>query len=181
MDKTLNIDLKKHLIKNINFIVSPNCDDRPDEKDISLIVIHGISLPPNKFGGKGVEQLFCNKLDPTEDIFYKKIYRLRLSSHLYIKRTGQIIQFVPFNKRAWHAGESSFKNRKSCNDFSIGIELEGADYIVYTDEQYQQLNSLLTILQKAYPQTLNNIVGHNHISPNRKTDPGKSFDWQKLL
>lgn len=175
----MNIKLENHRLNHVKFIASPNFDERKDEQDISLIVIHGISLPPNQFGGQGVEQLFCNQLDPNENAYYQQISQLKVSAHLYIKRTGEVIQFVPFNKRAWHAGQSEFKGRCACNEFSIGIELEGADDIPYTQEQYNQLNTVLSLLKSNYPN-IQNVVGHSEISPGRKTDPGDSFDWGKV-
>ncbi len=175
----MDINLEKSLLKNVNFIASPNQDERPDEKDISLIVIHGISLPPNKFGGDGVEQLFCNKLNPNEHEYYQQIHQLKVSAHLFIKRTGEVIQFVPFNKKSWHAGVSEIDGRSDCNDFSIGIELEGTDDIAYTDKQYLKLIEILKILKQNYPK-ITKIVGHSDISAGRKTDPGHSFDWSRI-
>ncbi len=172
-----------NLLSNIKFSPSDNADERYTEgqsiaDSINLLVIHGISLPPGKFGGKGVEQLFTNQLDPDEHPYYKEIAHLKVSSHLYIKRTGEVIQFVPFNKRAWHAGVSHYKGRDKCNDFSIGIELEGTDDIPYTEAQYKVLQEVVAALLKAYPNlTKDNIVGHDTIAPGRKTDPGKVFDW----
>ncbi len=175
------INLNTHLLKNALFIASPNYDERPLNEQPSLIVIHGISLPPKQFGGKGVEQFFTNQLDPSEHSYYQKIKDLKVSAHLFIRRDGDVIQFVPFNKRAWHAGISNFKGRKSCNDFSIGIELEGTDNIAYTEKQYIQLAKIVKVLRSTYltikPE---NIVGHCDIAPERKTDPGKSFSWKKL-
>ncbi len=171
--------LENHLLNNATFIASPNFDERQDEQDISLIVIHGISLPPNKFGGDGVKQLFCNQLNPNEHPYYQQIYQLKVSAHLFIKRTGEMIQFVPFNKRAWHAGKSVFSERCGCNDFSIGIELEGTDETPYTNEQYQQLSQVISLLKQHYLQ-IDSIVGHSDIAPGRKTDPGESFEWKRI-
>lgn len=172
----MNVNLKTHCLNDVKFVASPNFGDRLSEQDISLVVIHGISLPPNKFGGNGVEQLFCNKLNPNEHPYYQKIYQLKVSAHLFIKRTGDIIQFVPFSKKAWHAGQSMFDGRCACNDFSIGIELEGTDELPYTEQQYSQLNKILAELRKAYPN-ITDVVGHSDIAPGRKTDPGDFFDW----
>ncbi len=159
---------------------SPNCDSRPVD-ELSLIVIHGISLPPAEFGGQYIDKLFTNKLDPEIHPYFEEIKNLRVSSHLLIERNGTVKQFVPFNMRAWHAGESVFNNRNCCNDFSIGIELEGTDDIAYTDIQYDIVQQLCVCLQKAYPAILTqNIVGHCDIAPGRKTDPGASFDWQRF-
>ncbi|WP_027852258.1 1,6-anhydro-N-acetylmuramyl-L-alanine amidase AmpD [Marinobacterium litorale] len=158
---------------------SPNCDDRPGE-EISLLVVHNISLPPGQFGGPGIRQLFTNCLDPDEHPFYREIHELRVSAHLLIDREGQVIQFVPFEKRAWHAGVSQFEGRERCNDFSIGIELEGADDIPYTDIQYQVLADVTRELMALYPEiTPDRIVGHCDIAPGRKTDPGPAFDWER--
>jgi AmpD protein len=157
---------------------SPNADLRPDENDISLLVIHNISLPPEQFGGPYIEQLFSNSLDPKEHPYFSDIYRLEVSSHLLIDRQGNITQFVPFDKRAWHAGASEFQGRQRCNDFSIGIELEGADHIPFSDIQYSVLAAVSRHIRSQYPLiTQDNIVGHSDIAPGRKTDPGEAFDW----
>jgi AmpD protein len=159
---------------------SPNADLRPDENDISLLVIHNISLPPEQFGGPYIEQLFSNSLDPTEHPYFRDIYKLEVSSHLLIDRQGKITQFVPFDKRAWHAGASEFKGRQRCNDFSIGIELEGADHIPFSDIQYSVLAAVSRQILNQYPLiTQDNIVGHSDIAPGRKTDPGEAFDWHR--
>lgn len=159
---------------------SPNCDARPAD-EISLIVIHGISLPPAEFGGEYIDQLFTNNLNPMQHPYFDEIKDLKVSSHLLIERTGTVKQFVPFTQRAWHAGESQFNNRTCCNDFSIGIELEGTDDIAYTDIQYHVLQQLCICLQQTYTTILpQNIVGHCDIAPGRKTDPGASFDWQRF-
>lgn len=179
--ETMSIDNQSGKLRNASFIESPNCDERSSEKDINLIVVHGISLPPNEFGGDGVQQLFTNQLDPAEHPYYKSIHQLKVSAHAFIRRDGEIIQFVPFHKRAWHAGLSEYKGRCQCNDFSIGIELEGADDIPYTSSQYSALTSLINALWQAYPHIQKeDLVGHSDIAPGRKTDPGESFDWQKL-
>jgi len=161
-----------------DFCLSPNCDDRPDSEDISLLIIHGISLPPGEFEGDYISQLFTNNLDPDGHPYFKEIAELQVSSHLLIRRNGDIVQYVPFDKRAWHAGESEFQGRERCNDYSIGIELEGADDIDYTDAQYQQLASVSGKLLTEYPKiTLDRIVGHSDVAPGRKTDPGPAFKW----
>jgi AmpD protein len=181
MKDTSAINTESGLLINANNCLSPNYDNRPDQADISLIVIHNISLPPNEFGGKGVEQLFLNKLDKNEHPFYEEIYHLRVSSHLLIRRDGEIIQFVPFHKRAWHAGESVFLGRDVCNDFSIGIEMEGSDFEAFTEEQYVSLEATLNDLLEAYPSlSAESITGHEHIAPGRKTDPGPFFEWKRL-
>lgn len=163
----------------MHFIASPNCDDRPVGTVIDLLVIHGISLPPGKFGGDAIQALFTNQLDPTAHPYFQTIAHLKVSAHVLIRRDGEVIQFVPFQKRAWHAGESSFQERKRCNDFSIGIELEGADTVPYEPIQYRRLAELTRVLMRFYPGiTPQRIVGHSDIAPGRKTDPGPAFDWQ---
>lgn len=177
----LKIDAQSALLMDTPYIASPNCDDRPNSDDISLIVVHGISLPPGEFGGPFVEQFFTNRLDYSAHPFFEGIKDMRVSSHLFIRRNGDIIQFVPFEKRAWHAGQSQFEGREHCNDFSIGIELEGTDEINYTDSQYAQLSAVIEAILLAYPNTSRDrIVGHLDIAPGRKTDPGPSFNWTKL-
>ena len=157
---------------------SPNVNARPTGGDISLLVIHNISLPPGKFGGGFVQQFFCNQLDPTLDPYFAEIAAMRVSSHLLIERTGCVTQFAGFNQRAWHAGQSIFAGREDCNDFSIGIELEGTDNIPYTSQQYLALAEVSAALMLTYPSiTPERIIGHEHIAPKRKTDPGAAFDW----
>lgn len=154
---------------------SPNCDDRPAGSAIELIVIHNISLPPGDFGGPGIMDLFCNRLDPAAHPYYATIADLRVSAHLLIRRDGELIQFVPFAQRAWHAGISNWRGRERCNDFSIGIELEGADDMPFEDAQYDRLAAVTRLLRARYP--IGDIVGHSDIAPGRKTDPGPHFDW----
>ena len=162
-------------------IESPNCDSRPSGTEISLIVIHGISLPPAEFGGGYIEQFFSNNLDTSQHPYFEEIKDVQVSSHLLIERTGTVKQFVPFNKRAWHAGVSQFKNQDCCNDFSIGIELEGTDDIEYSNLQYDVLGQVCKSLLSSYSSILEeNIVGHCDIAPGRKTDPGESFDWERF-
>lgn len=157
---------------------SPFFDERPDESAVSVLVIHNISLPPGQFGTKGIEQLFTGTLDPEEHPFYAEIAHLRVSAHCVIRRDGTVEQYVPFNKRAWHAGLSSFQGRDKCNDFAIGIELEGTDELPYTQAQYQSLEAVSAQIISLYPAiTLGRIVGHNDIAPGRKTDPGVAFNW----
>jgi AmpD protein len=160
-------------------IDSPNCDERPVGGDISLLVIHNISLPPGEFGGPGVEQLFTNQLDPAAHPYYATIHSLHVSSHFFIRRDGELIQFVPCRQRAWHAGASSWRGRERCNDFSIGVELEGSDEQPFADAQYDQLNGLIQSLHAAYP-SLTDVAGHSDIAPGRKTDPGPYFDWSRV-
>jgi len=162
-------------------ISSPNFDDRPANMDISLLVIHSISLPPGQFGTGCVQDFFQNRLDVSAHPYFEGIANLRVSAHCLIERGGEITQFVPFNKRAWHAGVSSFQGRSNCNDFSIGIELEGTDDTPYTDMQYSVLVELSKYLLVNYPGiTLDGIVGHSDIAPGRKTDPGAAFNWPQF-
>lgn len=156
---------------------SPNFDQRPAGGVISLLVIHNISLPPHEFGGEGVLELFGNRLDPRAHPFYATIQGLKVSSHFYIRRDGELIQFVPCDLRAWHAGLSSWKGRSRCNDFSIGVELEGSDFVPYRDAQYAELARLTRELRSRYP--LDDIAGHSDIAPGRKTDPGPFFEWER--
>ena len=177
----MKIDLTTGLLSTAHYLSSHNCDERPNPQDISLIVVHNISLPPRQFGGDGINQLFGNQLNPDEHPYYREIHELRVSSHLLIRRDGEIVQYVPFHQRAWHAGESSYDGRETCNDFSIGIELEGADDIPYEDVQYARLNEVIDTLCKSYPGlSAEHITGHCDISPDRKTDPGPAFDWQRV-
>lgn len=177
----MQLDHINHLINSIDYKPSPHCDERPDGTTIDLIVIHNISLPPKQFGSKDIQQFFCGALDFSRHAYFQTIKDLKVSSHLLIDRQGIITQFVPFHKRAWHAGQSSFKGRERCNDFSIGIELEGADDIPFEDIQYQQLASIIKLLTTHYPKiTRENIAGHSDIAPGRKTDPGPLFRWEYL-
>jgi len=159
---------------------SPNTDKRPDSADISLLVIHNISLPPEQFGGPYIGQLFTNCLNPADHPYFAEICDLKVSSHLLIDRDGVIIQFVPFSQRAWHAGVSEFDGRSNCNDFSIGIEMEGSDNTAYTDSQYSALAKVTDLLLEHYPLLCKErITGHSDIAPGRKTDPGPAFDWPR--
>ncbi|MET0103876.1 MAG: 1,6-anhydro-N-acetylmuramyl-L-alanine amidase AmpD [Sedimenticola sp.] len=169
------------LLEDAHQHLSPNRDDRPDGSPIDLLVIHNISLPPGEFGGPWIENLFHNCLDPDAHPYFRDICRLQVSAHLLIRRRGEIIQYVPFTQRAWHAGASIFEGRERCNDFSIGIELEGADETPYTDIQYQRLAEVASAVMSRYPAvTPERIVGHSDIAPGRKTDPGDAFDWQRF-
>ena len=159
-------------------VASPNQDARPEQQPPDLLVVHCIALPPEQYGGQGIEQLFTNQLDPNEHPYYQDIANLKVSAHLLIRRDGELVQFVNFDQRAWHAGESSFEGRQACNDFSIGIELEGTDTDSYEAIQYQQLARVSRLLLDYYPSmSLSRITGHETIAPNRKTDPGAGFDW----
>ena len=160
--------------------LSPNINQRPSGQAISLLVIHNISLPPGKFGTGCVQSFFTNQLDPSQDPYFHTIAGLKVSAHLFIERDGAITQFAPFDARAWHAGVSAFNGIANCNDYSIGIELEGCDNIAYTDAQYEVLARVSDEIMRAYPEiTLERIVGHNEIAPDRKTDPGEAFDWSR--
>ncbi|MCU0842374.1 MAG: 1,6-anhydro-N-acetylmuramyl-L-alanine amidase AmpD [Thiobacillaceae bacterium] len=157
---------------------SPNCDQRPEGETVTLVVIHNISLPPGQFGGPGVIELFTNRLDPAAHPYYETIRGLRVSAHFLIRRDGELIQFVSCSRRAWHAGVSSWRGRERCNDFSVGIELEGSDETPFTDPQYAALNDLLAALRAVHP--IADVVGHSDIAPGRKTDPGPCFDWGRV-
>jgi AmpD protein len=158
---------------------SPNQDARPEADAPSLLVIHAISLPPGQFGGPEVEALFTNQLDPTRHPYFAQIADLRVSAHFFIRRTGELVQFVPCSRRAWHAGASHWQGRERCNDFSVGIEMEGADDQPFTEPQYRALNTLIAALKTVYPSLLD-IAGHSDIAPGRKTDPGPCFDWGRV-
>jgi AmpD protein len=160
---------------------SPNCDRRPAHCDIDLLVIHNISLPPGCFGGDGIDDLFLNRLDPEAHPYFRSICELRVSSHLLIRRDGELVQYVPLDLRAWHAGRSEFQGKEACNDFSIGIELEGDDHTPYTEQQYQTLEGVIAEITARYPAiTPDRIVGHSDIAPGRKMDPGPFFDWNRI-
>lgn len=174
--------IREHYLNCASQVVSPNCDERPDQDDISLLIIHCISLPPGQFGGNHVDQLFCNCLNPEEHPYFKDLQQLKVSAHLFIRRDGSIRQYVPFNRRAWHAGASSYRGRERCNDFSIGIELEGSVSQDYTDSQYQCLSDVVRVLLLSYPKlSRQQIVGHSDVAPGRKNDPGPLFDWERFL
>ena len=166
------------LLAGGEYIPSPNCDDR-SAGTIELLVIHTISLPPGEFGGDGVRQLFTNALDVNAHPYYQTIAGIRVSAHFFVRRNGGIVQFVPCLKRAWHAGESCWQGRYHCNDFSLGIELEGSDVVPFTDAQYDALHRLTIALRAAY--SIHGIAGHRDIAPQRKTDPGPCFDWARYL
>ncbi|MCF7978858.1 MAG: 1,6-anhydro-N-acetylmuramyl-L-alanine amidase AmpD [Chromatiaceae bacterium] len=164
------------------WIASPNANERPEGLGPDLLVIHNISLPPGQFGGPWIEQLFLNQLDPSADPFFASIAGLQVSAHLLIRRDGELLQFVELGRRAWHAGRSSFRGRPECNDYSIGIELEGADDVAFSDAQYERLAEATQLIRARYPAiTRDRITGHEQIAPGRKTDPGPAFDWQRYL
>ncbi len=166
------------LAAEIRYLPSPNFDDRPADAVVDLLVVHNISLPPGEFGGPGIVDLFMNRLDPAAHPYYGGIAHLQVSAHFLVRRDGELIQFVACAKRAWHAGESTWRGRDRCNDYSLGIELEGADDQPFADIQYGQLARLVEMLHVAYPGL--EIVGHSDIAPGRKTDPGPCFDWPRL-
>lgn len=177
----IEIDCDAGLVKSARQCASPNQDPRPSGVDVDLIVLHGISLPPGQFGGPEVERLFTNSLDWDSHEYFGEIRGLEVSTHLFIRRDGELVQFVPFTERAWHAGESCFQARERCNDNSIGIELEGEDGLAYDDRQYATLIPLLAAMLQAYPAlSARRIAAHSDISPGRKTDPGPAFDWLRL-
>ena len=177
----VTIDADKNYLGNARQVPSPNYDDRPPGCNISLIVVHGISLPPGRYGGPEIDRFFTNTLDASSHPYFSEIADLRVSSHLLIRRDGEMVQYVPFQKRAWHAGESSYRGRSACNDFSIGIELEGQDDEPYDDRQYQVLADVIRTLREAFPSISEDcLAGHCDISPQRKTDPGPAFDWSRL-
>ena len=159
-------------------VESPNHDARPDGMVVSMLVVHAISLPPDEFGGDGILRFFTNTLDPAEHPYYAQIASLRVSAHFLIRRDGELIQFVSCAQRAWHAGVSCWKDRKQCNDFSLGIELEGCDELPFEDAQYLRLAELTRLLSAHYP--IAELTGHSDIAPGRKTDPGPCFDWSRL-
>ena len=179
---TIKID-PQGIASGARFIESPNQDERPAgdnsaASEVTLAVIHNISLPPQQYGGDGVIALFTNQLDPDAHPYYAEIHQLKVSSHFFIRRDGSLIQFVPCNQRAWHAGVSTWNGRERCNDFSVGIELEGSDVDAFEAAQYITLNNLLSALKQAYP--ISYVVGHSDIAPGRKTDPGPYFDWSQI-
>lgn len=181
MNLEMKLDANNAWLEGIHRLISPHYNDRPQGMEIKLLVIHGISLPPGEFGGPYIDQLFTNTLDRNAHPSFADIAGLRVSSHLLIRRIGEITQYVSFQNRAWHAGLSYFAGRNNCNDFSIGIELEGCDEIPYAEAQYQQLAKVIKLLQQAWPVlTSDRIVGHSDIAPERKTDPGPAFNWDYL-
>jgi AmpD protein len=166
-------------VSGMRRLASPNCDSRPPGTVIDLLVIHNISLPPGEFGGQAVAQLFTNTLDADAHPYYAQLKGVKVSAHFLIQRTGEIIQFVPCSKRAWHAGASVWHGRTACNDFSIGVELEGTDFLPFSDQQYAALIRLTRVLKRAF--RIREIAGHSDIAPGRKTDPGQKFDWSRYL
>ena len=177
----LNLDPTGNWFDDARCVPSPNFDSRPSDCGIDLIIVHGISLPPGEFGGPHIERLFCNRLDPHAHDSFHTIADLKVSAHLLIRRDGELVQFVAFSDRAWHAGESRLEDRHRCNDFSIGIELEGMDCTPYEPAQYQRLSDVCRALMHHWPEIEpDRIVGHSDVAPDRKTDPGPAFDWPHL-
>lgn len=181
MSERFSIDTGTGLLEPARQCPSPNCDDRPAGARPELLVVHGISLPPGRFGGPEIEHLFTNRLDWDAHPYFEEIRGMRVSAHVLIRRDGEVVQFVPFTRRAWHAGESAFQGRTCCNDFSIGIELEGEDETPYTAAQYEKLAAVTRAISAAYPAISGRkIAAHADIAPGRKTDPGPAFDWLRL-
>ena len=175
----LRLDIDSGWVEGAIHCPSPNCNSRPVD-EISLLVIHNISLPPGEFGGPWIDDLFLGRLDPHAHPYFAGIHQLRVSAHCLIRRDGELVQYVPFCARAWHAGVSRWEEREACNDFSIGIELEGTDELPYSDVQYEVLSGLTQAISRQYPAiTAERIVGHCDIAPGRKTDPGGSFEWPR--
>jgi len=180
-DMSFTVDTDSGLLGPARQCLSPNRDARPAGVEPRLVIVHGISLPPGQFGGPEIEDLFCNRLDWDAHPYFDGIRGLEVSAHLLIKREGEVVQFVPFIERAWHAGDSRFRRRAGCNDFSIGIELEGEDTAAYDDAQYEALSAVIAALIRAYPDiTARDVAAHSDIAPGRKTDPGPAFDWLRL-
>jgi AmpD protein len=178
---SLSIDTDSGLLEQARHIASPNQDPRPDGAPPELIIVHGISLPPDEYGGPWIDRLFTNTLPSDVHPYFATIASLKVSSHLLIRRDGELVQYVPFHQRAWHAGASSYAGRERCNDFSIGIELEGSDDQPYEPAQYRRLAEAIAALCEAYPSlSPERVAGHSDVSPGRKTDPGLAFDWPRL-
>ena len=175
---SLTLDPQKQWLTNVRQVNSPNCDDRPPGSEIDMIILHGISLPPKAYGGAYIDQLFTNTLNPEEHPYFAEIVDLRVSSHLLLNRQGELTQYVAFGRRAWHAGESTFEGRACCNDFSIGIELEGCDDEAYEPIQYEITAAVVTLLMANF-RGINKqrVIGHCDVAPGRKTDPGEAFNW----
>lgn len=176
----MRIDTDSGLLQGARFLPSPNFDARPEGVEPDLIVVHGISLPPGEYGGPYIDQLFTNELNPEAHPYFREILPAKVSAHALISRDGSVTQYVKFADRAWHAGRSRFEDREACNDFSIGIELEGTDEHPYTQAQYASLARLVGALCRSYPSLApHRVVGHSDVAPGRKTDPGPAFDWDQ--
>ena len=178
---SFQLDRTSGRVATARFVASPNCDQRPAEAAIDTVILHAISLPPRQYGGDFIEQFFTNRLDFEVHPYFAHLQGVKVSAHFLLKRNGELLQFVPTHQRAWHAGESNFRGREQVNDFSLGIELEGCDQDPFELAQYQALSNLVRLLMHTYPAIHpTHIVGHNHIAPTRKTDPGPHFDWPRL-
>ncbi len=176
-----SLDTGRGLLDWARQVTSPNCDDRPPGVEADLIVVHGISLPPGEFDGPWIDLLFTNALPRDDHPYFATVADLRVSAHLLVRRTGEVVQYVPFHRRAWHAGTSSWQGRERCNDYSIGIELEGTDHTPYESTQYAMLARVIAVLCRSYPGlTPGRVVGHSDVAPGRKSDPGPAFDWPRL-
>jgi N-acetyl-anhydromuramoyl-L-alanine amidase len=176
-----SVNVSTGLLEPARQVASPNHDPRPDGTMAELILVHGISLPPGEYGGPWIDRLFTNSLPSHVHPYFATVANLKVSSHLLIRRDGEVVQYVPFHRRAWHAGASSYLGRERCNDYSIGIELEGCDEAAYEPVQYARLTDVIVTLCAAYPAlSCDRIAGHSDVSPGRKTDPGAAFDWPRL-
>ena len=181
LHRGLVIDTGSGLLRQARHVASPNHDERPSGCAPELIIVHGISLPPDEYGGPWIDQLFLNALPSDAHPYFATIAHLKVSSHVLVRRDGELVQYVPFHLRAWHAGASTYCGRERCNDFSIGIELEGSDQVPYEPIQYRRLAELIVALLKTYPSlSPERIAGHGEVAPGRKTDPGEAFDWMRL-
>lgn len=179
--RDLSIDTQSGLLQQARHVASPNHDERPPGCAPELIIVHGISLPPDEYGGPWIDRLFMNSLPSEAHPYFASIAHMKVSSHVLVRRDGEIVQYVPFHLRAWHAGASTYCGRERCNDFSIGVELEGSDEVPYEPIQYRQLTEIILALCKAYPSlSLERVAGHSQVAPGRKTDPGEAFDWTRL-
>ncbi|HQR23304.1 MAG TPA: 1,6-anhydro-N-acetylmuramyl-L-alanine amidase AmpD [Steroidobacteraceae bacterium] len=177
----LDVDAGTGWLSGARRVPSPNCDDRPEGVAVDLIVVHGISLPPGEFGGPWIDALFTNSLPPDAHPYFDQVAGLRVSAHALVRRDGEVVQYVPFQRRAWHAGASSWQGRERCNDYSVGIELEGTDASAYEPAQYEVLARLVALLCRAYKGlSTERVVGHSDVAPGRKSDPGIAFDWPLL-
>ena len=175
----MQVDVHSGLMRGARQVASPNYDSRPAGVEADLIVVHGISLPPGEFGGPWIDRLFTNTLPVQAHPYFNAVAALRVSSHLVVDRRGAVTQYVKFSDRAWHAGKSVYHGREACNDFSVGVELEGTDALAYEDAQYRALAKVVAALCAAYPRmSQDRLTGHSDIAPGRKTDPGPAFDWQ---
>jgi AmpD protein len=177
----MRIDPETGLLEGARQVPSPNQDARPEGVEPELVVVHGISLPPGELGGPWIDHLFTNRLDPEAHPYFREVADLRVSAHLLIRRDGELVQYVPFHRRAWHAGVSRWRGREAVNDFSVGIELEGTDDSPYEEAQYRRLAELIRGLAEVYPViTPDRVTAHSEVAPGRKTDPGPAFDWGRL-